>query len=90
MRLGYSGQLPATSPDWEPTLVERNYAELSLTETADEAAVLRTLVRAGVAVSSFTTTKMSMDEIFVTIYGDHDREHDDHHERALASRKVTV
>ena len=73
VRLRYAGQLPATSPDWEPTLVDRNYAELSLTDDADEAAVLRDLVEAGVAVSSFTTTKKSMDEIFVTIYGDHDQ-----------------
>ncbi|OFE15541.1 ABC transporter ATP-binding protein [Humibacillus sp. DSM 29435] len=72
VRLRYAGQLPATSLDWEATLVDRNYAELSLNNDADEAAVLRDLVEAGIAVSSFTTTKKSMDEIFVTIYGDHD------------------
>ena len=71
VRLRYTGHLPATSPDWEATLVDRNYAELSLADDADEAAVLAGLVQAGVAVSSFTTTKKSMDEIFVTIYGDH-------------------
>lgn len=63
VRLRYAGQLPATSPYWEPTLVDRNYAELSLGDDADEAAVLRDLVETGIAVSSFTTTKKSMDEI---------------------------
>lgn len=69
VRLRYAGQLPGSSPDWEAVVVERNYAELALAEHADEAQVLRGLVEAGVAVSSFTTTRKSMDEIFVTIYG---------------------
>lgn len=81
VRLRYAGQLPATSPDWQAVLVDRNYAELSLAETADEAAVLRDLVQAGVAVSSYTTTKKSMDEIFVTIYGENEHEQHDSRQR---------
>ena len=73
VRLRYAGQLPASSPHWQAVLVQRNYAELSLADGADEAGVLRGLVEAGVAVSSFTTTRKSMDEIFVTIYGEPDQ-----------------
>ncbi len=73
VRLRYAGQLPTGSPHWQAVLVQRHYAELSLAEGADEAVVLRELVEAGVAVSSFTTTRASMDEIFVTIYGGPDQ-----------------
>lgn len=68
VRLRYTGDLPS-SPDYEIALRQRHYAELSLTDSADETAVLRRLIQQGVSISSFTTTKKSMDEVFVTIYG---------------------
>ena len=69
IRLGYSGDLPL-SPHYEVTTHERNYAELTLTDSTDEALILRDLVNAGVLVRSFETSKLSLDEIFVSVYGE--------------------
>jgi ABC-2 type transport system ATP-binding protein len=69
IRLGYSGDIP-TSPLYEITTLTRNYAELTLADSLDEALILRDLVTAGVLVRSFTTSKLSLDEIFVTVYGE--------------------
>ena len=68
VRLRYTGELPADEA-YTVTLRERNYAELALADDADESAVLRRLVAGGTAISSFTTTKKSMEEIFVSVYG---------------------
>jgi ABC-2 type transport system ATP-binding protein len=54
-------------------LNEANYSELSITDDTDEAEILRELVTAGVAVRSFTTTKISLEEIFIRVYGDQNR-----------------
>ena len=72
IRLVYSGEIPP-SPHYEVSSRDRNYAELTLTagsETIDEALILRDLVAAGVLVRSFTTSKLSLEEIFVTVYGE--------------------
>lgn len=53
------------------TLEETNYAELSITDDTDEAAILRELMDAGLVVRSFTTTKISMEDIFIRVYGEH-------------------
>ncbi|MDJ0350865.1 ABC transporter ATP-binding protein [Cryobacterium sp. PH29-G1] len=68
IRVSYSGEIPA-SPHYEISTRDRNYAELTLTDTVDEALILRDLVQAGVLVRSFTTSKLSLEEIFVTVYG---------------------
>ncbi|MDJ0379206.1 ABC transporter ATP-binding protein [Cryobacterium sp. PH31-L1] len=68
IRVSYSGEIPA-SPHYEVSIRDRNYAELTLTDTVDEALILRDLVQAGVLVRSFTTSKLSLEEIFVTVYG---------------------
>ena len=65
----YSGEIP-TSPHYVVTTRDRNYAELTLTDTADESEILRGLVNAGVLVRSFTPIKLSLDEIFVQVYGE--------------------
>ncbi|MFD0045421.1 DUF4162 domain-containing protein [Pseudarthrobacter scleromae] len=52
---------------------ETNYSELSIADDADEADILRELVAAGVSVRSFTTTKISLEEIFIRVYGDQNR-----------------
>jgi ABC-2 type transport system ATP-binding protein len=39
-------------------------------DTVDEAVILRELVEAGVLVRSFTTSRLSLDDIFVKVYGD--------------------
>jgi ABC-2 type transport system ATP-binding protein len=70
IRLVYSGEVPP-SPLYEISTVTRNYAELTLAEGVDEALILRDLVGAGVLVRSFTTSKLSLEEIFVQVYGEH-------------------
>ena len=69
IRLGYAGEIPL-SPQYEITTVTRNYAELTLADSVDEALILRDLVGAGVLVRSFTTSKLSLEEIFVKVYGE--------------------
>lgn len=69
IRTHYSGDIP-TSPHYIVTTRDRNYAELTLTDTTDEGEILRGLVNAGVLVRSFTPIKLSLDEIFVQVYGE--------------------
>jgi ABC-2 type transport system ATP-binding protein len=69
IRTTYTGTIP-DSPHYTVTSRETNYAELTLKDTADEAVILRDLVEAGVLVRSFTTSKISLDEIFIQVYGD--------------------
>ena len=44
-------------------------SELAPVPGADETTVLTELVRAGVAVSGFTTARTSLEEIFIRVYG---------------------
>jgi ABC-2 type transport system ATP-binding protein len=67
--VNYSGEIPE-SPHYAITTRDRNYAELTLVGTPDEALILRDLVEASVLVRSFTTSKLSLEEIFVSVYGD--------------------
>lgn len=69
VRLRYTGEIPDSSK-YEVTLRERNYAELTVAEGADEAEILRDLVDAGTAVRGFETSKLSLDDIFLRVYGD--------------------
>ena len=69
IRLRYAGAIPP-SPHYRPTVVETNYAELSLSDDTDEAVILQHLIRAGVLVRGFTVTKISLEDIFIRVYGD--------------------
>ncbi len=69
VRLKYSGDIP-DSAHYKVTLRENNYAELTLTDRVDEAVILRELVDSGVLVRSFLPSKLSLDEIFVRVYGE--------------------
>jgi ABC-2 type transport system ATP-binding protein len=69
IRLKYSGDIP-DSAHYTVTLRENNYAELTVTSSVDEAIILHELVDAGVLVRSFLTSRLSLDEIFVRVYGD--------------------
>src|SRR5665811_2328505 len=69
IRLKYSGDIPE-SAHYEVTLRENNYAELTVTDQVDEAVIVRELVDAGVLVRSFLTSKLSLDDIFLKVYGD--------------------
>ena len=68
IRVHHTGALPA-SPSYDVTLTEQEYSELAPHAGVDEAAVLRELVAAGVAVRSFTTARTSLEEIFLRVYG---------------------
>ena len=51
-------------------LSERNYAELELAGTAEVNAVVRELLDAGVQLRGFSTARMSLEEIFLKVYGE--------------------
>lgn len=68
IQLKYSGDIPP-SAHYQVTLRENNYAELTVTDHVDEAVVVRELVQAGVAVRSVVTSRLSLDDIFVKVYG---------------------
>lgn len=68
VRISFAGVLP-TSPDFTVETLERNYAELSLTPDADPQAILRQLLDAGVTIRSFEAGRMSMEEVFLRVYG---------------------
>jgi ABC-2 type transport system ATP-binding protein len=69
VRLTYSGEIPA-SAQYHVTRLETNYAELAVADQVDEAIIVRELVNAGVLVRSFVTSKLSLDDIFVKVYGE--------------------
>ena len=69
IRIRHTGAIPP-SPHYEAVLQETNYSELSITDATDEAVILKNLIDAGVTVRSFTTTKISLEDIFIRVYGD--------------------
>ncbi|MEO5992888.1 MAG: ATP-binding cassette domain-containing protein [Arthrobacter sp.] len=69
IRIRHGGTIPP-SPHYKVMLHQTNYAELSITDASDEASILKDLVYAGVSVRSFTTTKISLEDIFIRVYGD--------------------
>ena len=74
IRLRYSGGVIPASAHYEISLQQTNYAELALTDGADQSVILRELVDAGVQVREFTTSKLSLDDIFVRVYGEENKE----------------
>ncbi len=72
IRIRYAGAIPA-SPLYRVSLRERNYAELKSANTTDESVILKALVEAGVQIWEFSTGKLSLDEIFLKVYGDESR-----------------
>jgi len=69
IQLKYSGDIPDSS-SYSVKLRDRNYAELAVADGVDEAVIARELVEAGVLVRSFVTSKLSLEDIFVRVYGD--------------------
>lgn len=69
MRLTFSGVLPA-SPSYRVAVSERNYAELDLAEDVEPSAVVRELLDAGVQLRGFETARVSLEEIFLKVYGE--------------------
>ena len=72
-RVSYDGVLPA-SDLYDVGSVGDGRAELSPLQGASEEKVLRELVEAGVALRSFTPARVSLDEIFIKVYGEHQAE----------------
>ncbi|MDQ0144752.1 ABC transporter ATP-binding protein [Pseudarthrobacter niigatensis] len=68
-RVAYDGVLPA-SDLYEIIPVGDGRAELAPGQGASEEKVLRELVQAGVALRSFTPARVSLDEIFIKVYGE--------------------
>jgi len=68
IRLSYSGTVP-TSSRYDISLKETNYAELTVLDNSDDAVILKELVDAGLLVSGFVTSKLSLEDIFVRVYG---------------------
>lgn len=67
-RIAYTGTLPA-SVLYEATAGGDGSADLAPRRGADETMVLRELINAGVAVRSFTPERVSLEEIFIRVYG---------------------
>ncbi|GKV72985.1 ABC transporter ATP-binding protein [Pseudarthrobacter sp. NCCP-2145] len=68
-RVIYEGILP-TSALYNVVTDIGSRAELAPRAGATEVGVLRELVEAGVAVRSFTTARVSLEEIFIQVYGE--------------------
>jgi ABC-2 type transport system ATP-binding protein len=68
IRIRHSGPLPPSSR-YDITLAQPDYTELTPRPGTHDADILRELVQLGVAVSSFTPARTSLDEIFLKIYG---------------------
>jgi ABC-2 type transport system ATP-binding protein len=68
-RVAYDGVLPA-SDLYEVIAAADGRAELAPGQGASEEKVLRELVEAGVSLRSFTPARISLDEIFIKVYGE--------------------
>lgn len=69
LRLTFSGTLPQ-SPNYRVEVSERNYAELDLPEAVEPNLVIRELLDAGVQLRGFESARVSLEEIFLKVYGE--------------------
>ena len=69
IRLMYAGTIPS-SQNYVISRQQNNHAELTLNEGADQSLILRELVASGLQIREFSTGKLSLDDIFIAIYGD--------------------
>ena len=68
IRLEFAGELPA-SEAFRAVVHDRNYAELDFGEDVEPNQVLRELLAAGIQVRSYDVTRISMEEVFLRVYG---------------------
>ena len=68
-RVTYDGTLPG-SDLYDVASHGPGTADLAPRHGANETAVLRDLINAGVGVRSFTTERVSLEEIFISVYGE--------------------
>jgi ABC-2 type transport system ATP-binding protein len=71
IRVKFSGTIPSSS-HYTIASQTNNYAELVLTDGAEQSTILRDLVASGLQVREFTMGKLSLDDIFIRIYGKRD------------------
>lgn len=64
----HEGTLPGSSA-YRVTSTHEGHTVLEVSSEADPAAILRSLLDAGVVVRSFTPTLKSLDDIFIEVYG---------------------
>lgn len=69
IRLTFSGTVP-TSANYRIAVSERNYAELEPAEGVPPTTIVRELLDAGVQLRGFETARVSLEEIFLKVYGD--------------------
>lgn len=67
-RLDFSGTIPE-SPLYRVVVNETNHAELELAEGVEANQVLSELIAGGVRIRGFDLTRMSMEEVFLRVYG---------------------
>lgn len=67
-RVRFRGDLPA-SELYRVALRDTHYAELTVAEGVENQQVLRTLLDSGVQLEGFQSTRISMEEIFLRVYG---------------------
>jgi ABC-2 type transport system ATP-binding protein len=75
IHVDHDGTIPA-SPAYDIARDADGHAELDVANDADTAAILRSLVDAGLDVTRFAPTRKSLDDIFVEVYGADSREAD--------------
>jgi len=69
IRLEHTGPLPA-SDLFDVALSEGSHAELVPRAGVDAETILRMLVEKGIPIRSFTAARTSLEDIFLTVYGD--------------------
>ncbi|MFF1633995.1 ABC transporter ATP-binding protein [Leifsonia sp. NPDC058248] len=75
VHVDHDGVVPP-SPDYTIASDAGGHAELEVANDADTAAILRSLLDAGLDVTRFAPTRKSLDDIFVEVYGAENRELD--------------
>ncbi len=67
-RLDFSGTLPASNL-YKVAISETNHAELEIADGVDANEVLAELLAAGVSIRSFDLSRLSMEDVFLRVYG---------------------
>lgn len=75
IHVDHDGTIPG-SPAYTIAKDADGHAELDVPNHADTAAILRSLIEAGLDVTRFAPTRKSLDDIFVEVYGADSREAD--------------
>ncbi|WP_271178921.1 ABC transporter ATP-binding protein [Leifsonia poae] len=75
VHVDHDGAIPP-SPQYAILSDSGGHAQLEVANDADTAAILRTLVDAGLDITRFAPTRKSLDDIFVEVYGAENRDLD--------------